>query len=266
MEEKERPAPMEVEPLFNGFVVEYGGELVSNLIPRNNVSLNADYVFEKQNVIAELKCFQKDLFNEKEEEARMQSLVEKWTKDGMLNDESVMQIVLTGQLPSECKAEMIQAARKTIDRVIYHANKQIIATKTLLGMPDAKGLLLLCNDGNYFLTTLQFIGLICNVMENKYMDSEIDGFVYFTINQVSRSNEDEIDHRIWYPVYRNEEDTLANFVNDLGLVFNDEYYPKVTGIADVHKFVSDNIEEGNKQIGKLFYLPKDIAYKGKRGK
>lgn len=264
MEELERRGPMELEPLFNGFVVEYGGDLVSNLIPRDNVSLNADYVFKKHEVIAELKCFEKDLFNDKDEGARIETLVNKWIENGWLNDENIKDVLVTG-LPKECRTDMIKAARKTIDRIIHHANKQIIATKSLLNIPNAKGLLLLCNDGNYFLSPLQFVALICDVMQKKYMESDIDGFVYFTVNQISRSPDDEIDHRIWYPVYRKEEDPLGDFVNELGSSFNDIYYPKVTGIPDVHRFVTDNVEEGNNQIKKMFYLPKHIVFKGKRG-
>jgi hypothetical protein len=59
MEELERPDPLDVEPMFNGFIVEYGGELVGSRIPQDYKGLNADYVFKNENVIAELKCFRK---------------------------------------------------------------------------------------------------------------------------------------------------------------------------------------------------------------
>jgi len=49
-------------------------------------------------------------------------------------------------------------------------------------MPEANGLLLIANDGNYFLEHQEFISIICHLMERKFKDSSIDGFVYFTAN------------------------------------------------------------------------------------
>jgi hypothetical protein len=210
--------------------------------------------------------FQKDLLNEADDADRINALIKKWVEKGVFdNYEEVRKMLISGKLPAECYADLTAAARKTIDRTIYHANKQIKATKEILSMQDSKGLLLICNDGNYLLPHLHFIGLICNILENKYADSDIDGFVYFTVNQVSRSQDDEFDHRLWYPVYGKIEDTFCDFVNDIGTAFNNEYFPKITGIMDSHKFVSDDIEEGMKQIDKLMYLPKSLAYKNKRG-
>ena len=38
-----RPEPVEVEEYFNQFVLEEGGNLVSDMISKNSESLNADY-------------------------------------------------------------------------------------------------------------------------------------------------------------------------------------------------------------------------------
>ncbi|HLP11157.1 MAG TPA: hypothetical protein VK177_04435 [Flavobacteriales bacterium] len=256
----QRPGPFNVETILNQFVTEIGGELVSTLITDTKGQPNADYAFKKKNVIAELKCFQKDLFNGQNDQERLNALVEKWTERGLYTDQT-LNMLFNGELPVEFKADLIQDARKSIDNVIRKANRQIRETKKILKMKDAMGLVLLCNDGNYFLRNEHYFGLICNLMANKYMQSDIDGILYFTINQVSRSPEDEFDHNVWLPAYRSDDSSLGDFVNEMGVAFMDEFYPKLTGSPLSHKFMTDNPEEGIKKISSLTYLPKAIAYK-----
>ena len=260
MTKLERPTPFDVEQIFDQFVLEIKGELGSNLITNTEKQLNADYVFKNPQVIAELKCLQKNLFSLEDE--RLKTLVEKWIKQGKYDNVTLANLYISGQLPKEYKLEMILLARKTIDGIINKANKQIKETKRILNMPNAKGLLLLCNDGNYFLKNEHLLSLVCNVMEHKYMESEIDGLVYFTVNQVSRSVEDELDHMLWIPAYRNEGDiVLSDFVNQMGAYFGNEFYTKLTGIPPTNKFITDNIDDGIKRIKSLKYLPKNIAYR-----
>lgn len=68
----QRPEPIPVEEFFNEFVLEFGGELVSNLMPQNtNLPRNADYLFRKDLVVCELKCLEKDLFNNDDDVERL---------------------------------------------------------------------------------------------------------------------------------------------------------------------------------------------------
>jgi len=262
MTDLERPAPFNVEEIFNQFVKEIDGELISNIITDTNETPNADYIFKNKNIIAELKCFQKDIFGSNDTE-RFITLLESWTKKG-LSPELTFPMLVNGQFPIEFKSYILQVARKSIDSVIRKANRQIRETKKAMNMPKAIGLVLLCNDGNYFLENNYFFGLICNLMENKYQNSEIDGFVYFTVNQTSRSSEDELDYNVWLPAYRKQaDDKLVDFVDQLGSKFMNEFYTKLTGIAPSKILTTDNFEVGIKEIKKLKYLPKDIAYKRK---
>lgn len=50
------------ESHWNAFVVEFGGELIAPLIRQSGVK-NADYLFRKQKVIAELKILQTEFFD-----------------------------------------------------------------------------------------------------------------------------------------------------------------------------------------------------------
>ncbi len=55
----ERPDALHVEQTFDAFVAELGGKKISDLIENKaQIPLNADYLFDDQNVIAELKTLE----------------------------------------------------------------------------------------------------------------------------------------------------------------------------------------------------------------
>jgi len=265
MEELKRPAVVNVEEFFNEYVEFFGGQIISkseqNLLDRPN----ADYLFKSQNVIAELKCFQKDLFNNEEDVSRMLSFLGKWEKQKLIKRGDKIKLIL-GQIkfPQKCYSDLVNSCIKTIDRAIYKANKQIEASKKTFSLPTAKGLVLLCNDGNYFLEHAVLIGLIANLMHRKYLESDIDGFVYFTINQVSKMPGSELDWTLWTPSYRERDDIVfANFVNELGDKFQGEFYTIKTGIKSSDKIIINDGEESVNLINKMRHIPKDEIYKRK---
>lgn len=265
MGEFKRPENVDVEDFFNEYVEYFGGQVISkneqNLVDR----ANADYLFKNENVIAELKCFQKDLFNNDDDIPRIFNFLDKWEEKKLIEQSDKIKIVLgTKQLPKECYLDLLNACTKTIDRAIHKANKQISESKRTFKIPQAKGLVLLCNDGNYFVQNDVFIGLIANLMSRKYMDSDIDGFVYFTINQVATKPNSDLDWHIWVPSYRNENDKeLTSFVNELGFKFLNDFYTIKTGIEATDKMITDDFEKGISTIKAMKHLPKDIIYKKK---
>ncbi len=262
MEELKRPNSVDVEEFFNEFVEYFGGSLVSKLIPNQNDKPNADYVFQSPEVIAELKCFRKDLFNNEEDIERLFSFFKNWKDRKLIEEGDEIKLVLGSKnLPTECYKDLINSCIKTIDRAISKANKQIRETKLTLNKPEAKGLLLLANDGNYFVQNSDFLGLICSLMQRKYLDSSIDGFVYFTLNQISFIPKSQLDWHIWAPAYRLDNDkTLGEFVNNMGSKFLNEFYTCKTGIPPTNKITTSNLEEGTEFIKQMMYIPKEIAY------
>lgn len=259
----DRPIITDVEEFFNEYVEFFGGQLISKLPHNLSDRPNADYLFKDHNVIAELKCFQKDLFNESEDIPRIFKLLDKWERQRLIKPEEKVSIVLgTKKLPNECYKDMLDACLKTIDRAVYKGNKQIAESKSTFSMPDAKGLLLLCNDGNYFLQNSELIGLVATIMQRKYLKSDIDGVAYFTIKQVARMPKSPWDYTPWVPLYRDENDQrLGDFINELGRRFLNEFYTMKTGIEASDKRVIDNVEEGIEQIKLMEYLPKHLIYK-----
>lgn len=213
-----RPERIPVENTFNEFVKEFGGELVSELMPKNqNLPRNADYLFRDNRVVAELKCFEKDLFNNDEDIARLEKLIKKWISNGSISGHHALRWALGQEkLPLICAQDMINLAVRTIETAIKSAKEQIKQTKDYFHINNGKGLLLLANDGNYFLEHQELFGLICRIMGKKFMNSSIDGIVYFSDNMPSKVPWLLREMSVWFPAYRKENDELGDFVNELG--------------------------------------------------
>jgi hypothetical protein len=236
-----RPDAAPVEATFNEFVVDFGGTLVGGLIPNaKEHPKNADYFFRDDDVIAELKSFEKDLFNVPEDVERIFKIIAKHRDSGAVSGYRGFRWAI-GQdpIPVEYRRDMLSLARRSIEHAVRQANKQIRSTKQLLNKPDAKGIVLLANDGNHFSHPAEAVMLICQVMEAHFLDSDIDGFVYFTANTPAKVPDNARELNYWVPVYRLEHDPLSNFVNRLGEGWG-EFYAKTIG-QQVPRFQTDDV-------------------------
>src|ERR1700752_622499 len=148
----ERPFVSNVEEFVNDFIKSVGGELVGDKIKLEDSVKNCDYFFEKENVLAELKCFEKDMFSEEDSE-RNERLIDKWLNEGLINKTDFIQMFLGKKhLPQECMMELLMLWRRYYETAIKKAHKQVTSTNKLLGNSSTKKVLFLCNDGNYFLS------------------------------------------------------------------------------------------------------------------
>jgi hypothetical protein len=84
-------------------------------------------------------------------------------------------------------------------------------------MPDALGLLLIANHGNYLFNFPDKQNLISDVMARHFNRSAIHGVVFFSPNVPVRIPGSLREWHPWYPCYQapTSEDLVA-FVNDLG--------------------------------------------------
>jgi len=234
----ERPDPIPVEASFSEFVKEVGGELVVELIPKTPESpKNADYFFPKPNVVVELKCFEKDLFNTPDDVPRLGKIIERHNEK-VTGSEAIQWLFGRRQAPKEYRRDMLSLARRQIETAVRKANKQIQATKDALNIPDARGLVLIANDGNYFLEPMQGFHLIIQVMLEHFRECAIDGFVYFSVNVAAQDPRTNRELMFWMPSYSQEGGDLPDFVNQLGADWN-IFYSKKIG-QDVPNFQSDD--------------------------
>lgn len=197
METKQPPPDMDIEKTFNEFVEDFGGELVSKIFQgRGTRPDNADYFFYKRTMVAELKCLKKNYFNDKEVGEKLTVLMNRWWKEGLLRQEHIQGgRFQTDNLPRQCALEVDKVFGISIKKAVEKANKQIKETKKYFGIPNAKGLLIIANDGNYSID-LEFIRhILGNILQSMY--TSIDSYIFFTPNMRAYTSQIDTQFHIW---------------------------------------------------------------------
>jgi hypothetical protein len=171
---------VDVENTFTAFVRAYGGEVVRDLVGASPAFLNADYLFRKHGVVAELKCLTED----KSEDARMRTKINakfiEWMNRRLIGPVYGRVQIQSHTLPVECQRELMAMVSAPLRSHIRKANDQIKSTISQLKLEDAKGLLILVNDGNYALETDATLYLIGRILGTRFRS--IHSVVYLTVN------------------------------------------------------------------------------------
>lgn len=209
-----RPPYIPVEPTFDEFVALFGGSKVSTLIDersdlRGSPPLNADYLFSSDDTIAELKCLEEDTYSPAEFKELFSSLIRDWQNRGMLRWELYggPMLIQSRDLPLACQFELEKLINRRLRKVITKANKQIRLTKATLGFPDAKGLLLLVSDGNYFLRPDHVLPLVGRILKSQF--SNLNSVVYLTVNSAVDVPNVKRDGLIWIQGFRDNFDPVS---------------------------------------------------------
>ena len=131
---------------------------------------NADYWFPVERVVAELKCLTEDLSTNQEFTARISKLHASWVKQGLVPSPQGSKIsVNLRDLPPRCAREFLEPIKRKLQAsTISKANKQIRETKKHFDAQDAKGMLLLVNDGNYMLPPSMMSYLLGRILKGQY--------------------------------------------------------------------------------------------------
>jgi hypothetical protein len=146
---------------------------------------NADYWFPSYRVVAELKCLTEDLSSKEDFNESVAVLYDSWIKRGLIPRAQQERVQFNlRDIPTKCAREFIEPIKKRLEAsTVKKANRQIKETKLHLNAPDAKGLLLLVNDGNYMLTPTMMLHLLARILTGKY--SSIDSVIYFSVNEMT---------------------------------------------------------------------------------
>ena len=209
-----RPPYVPVEATFDEFVTLFGGEKVSTLLAqrpdlKGSLPFNADYFFANDKVVAEMKCLEEDTYSAKEFNELFNTLIQDWQNRGMIQWEVFGGPVLlqSRQLPFECQLELEKLINRRLRKIVTKANKQIRQTKETLNGPDAKGLLLLVSDGNYFLRPEHVLGFVGRILKDEF--SSINSIVYFTVNAAVDVPTIDRDGLLWIQSFREEFEPVA---------------------------------------------------------
>jgi hypothetical protein len=202
-----------VEATWQRFVRTAGGSVVADLLPGDPGFENADFFFESEGVVGELKEIQTEFMATAASRRGLDNLMSRLVAE----DPSwrPMSFGGDGRYPTWFTREFIRLARPPIARVLKKANVQIRETKAHFNITGATGVLLFVNDGFTGLGPDLVHDLASDLLVHSY--SSIDCFVYLTVNryvEIPGSNEPKL---LWHPTYSTRaSDSLVGFVDQLG--------------------------------------------------
>jgi len=204
---------------FNQFIKEFGGELISELMPQSaNMPDNADYLFRQQQIIVELKCLEKDHYQTEDDYSELIKRIKKEFKKGYVSESEITQWVNKQKTSEKIFSIIISALRRTIEDRIRQAKNQIAKSKEFFGITDSVGFLFFANDGNYFPPHIH-IKIIQELILKKY-SSDINGFVYFTTDRFCELSDIKGNGILWlqYDWINNQgrQQEVSDFIMKLG--------------------------------------------------
>jgi len=145
----------------------------------------ADYAFTNHNVIAELKSLEEDTLHSPWGRKLLSARYESWVSRKLVGPIWGEVRIESQNLPEECQRELVQALRRRIQKKLKKANSQIKNTRLRLGMPQARGLLLLeaAGDTTYPPGRIEYFLHHCT-RSNTF--SSINTIIYFSVNNPVR--------------------------------------------------------------------------------
>lgn len=181
------PRPyLPVEQLFDSVVAMSGGERVDELLEEPPDWDNADYIFQEDGVVVELKEIQKDLNADRELSQRIGDLHYKHRdRLGIMFGRHAVRI---DQLPDDIRDEMIVPFQRRFERPVKKAAKQVKETKARLS-PKSCGLFVLVNDASTFLTPEVARFFFSRILSNPKQHSAIDHVIYCSVNMLLQTEE-----------------------------------------------------------------------------
>jgi len=185
-----------IEEEFNSFVSSVSGRQVSELVGNSPSFSNADYIFESDQIVAELKCLEDNKLNDKNISNKLTKLYLRWRSEG--HNISLTHNGWRGSINGLTKEQSLQVLKvyaKPIRKRIIKANKQIKETKKALGCENYKGILLIANDGNMALDIEHVHAIINYILGKSY--SGINAVVFFTVNQRAKADFTDAEVAFW---------------------------------------------------------------------
>lgn len=175
-----------IDEEFAAVVVRLGGEVLDRHYPSQDGVRVADFYFPRFNTVVELKRLEEDLSAKPDFQAAVRGLHQSWVESGRIAPEVIGHPlrISSQHLPESCTMEFVELVKKRVEfSTIKKANKQIKASKENLGRPDAKGWLIVANDGNLMMKPDLMLHVLARVLHGKH--GAIHAVTYFSVNEFS---------------------------------------------------------------------------------
>lgn len=173
---------IDVEDAMRHVVRMLGGRVLSDSLPKDPGFNNADFVFDQEKVVLELKCFEDDNVLSEGNLAKARDLWSRWRRKHFVADPIPNEFDWK-KLSRAHQLEFIGIHTRSIQGAVRKANRQIRETKAHLGLNDYQGMLMAANDGITSVPPPWLVeGIRSNVERHHY--DEIRHFIFFTANMV----------------------------------------------------------------------------------
>lgn len=174
------PDWIEIEDAFDECVRSMGGQCVRDLLPGDPGFPNADYIFREVNVVAELKCLEHDPRKKPGFQQRLRGLLSRWVSEGRMPPlPKGTTRIDTQSLPPEVRREFVSLFRPQVQSAVKKASRQIKSTIDHFDLQEARGLLLVANDGHSVMHPAAAFYFLHHILKSH---EAINGAVYFTAN------------------------------------------------------------------------------------
>lgn len=196
------------EPNIDRFILKAGGERVDKRFPNADFE-NADYVFDEDRVIIELKIIETEFGETKSFLDKEQEILKE-----MAGKFSFGEIIRLEAGPNEFYSKKkLELYRAPLSRIAKKANNQIKKTKLALGDNSYRGVLWLVNDNFRQIGSDLVFSIMCRILNGS--NSNIKALIYVTNHYVDIGN--GYANLLWVPSYADHEsDNLPDFINWLG--------------------------------------------------
>lgn len=191
---------IDTEAEFDTCVKAIGGIKVSELFKRAPSFNNADYFFDKYNVIAELKCLSEDKSTDKDLQKKTKSIIRRYLAESKLVVFGT-RMINTNHLSLSCTKEIAELYRNPIRGAIKKANRQIRETKFELKKESAHGLLILVNDKNTAVDPSRINWILAETFKRDGFRS-INSVLFLTLNLMATHPGIGNDLLLWTECFR----------------------------------------------------------------
>lgn len=167
-----------IDEIFFEAMRSIGGKRPTEIDSSCEETDNADIVLQRDNVIAEVKTLMEDPRDKKDFSEKYGTMYRKWSRQGKVPPQAGPIKIETSKIPEECAREFLLHITRRVKANVSKSNRQIRQLKQTLGMPTAKGLLVLCNSGNAFLQPDVLLYGLHHALGRDH--SSIDYLIYLT--------------------------------------------------------------------------------------
>lgn len=191
---------IDVEKEFSVAIKKIDGRRVDDITGKSPQHKNADFIFERYSILAEMKCLEKDQISDPSFIEKVSDIYQSEAREGRAPILIGKNRITTENLSQEATRKIADLYRFPITRRIKSADKQLLETKRALKLGEEwKGILILVNEGNTALDPKNIIWSLGETFRTEELPN-IDHVIYMTVNMPSEHPDASFPMNVWYSV------------------------------------------------------------------